>query len=308
MQRWRSWLGGPPIDANRIELPELMVGGNNRPPDVLPQEPKPMRLQQLARKVLNRLRSPASEAPKSYNRINAEDAASRLSLRDAKVLVVGANTGEDCREFIELGAREVHGLDVIDSVGSAFQHPRVTYHQESIENSSLPSDSFDLVYSFATMEHVPDVAAGYSEMARLLKPRGVLFSMASPLWYSPYGHHMGCFQGHPWVHVAFDHAGVIDYAKANGIDGERGHSIEDIVNYMLDPRYFNMKPAAEYVAALQGLPDLTVSENELLREDEALLGHPVGRQALALGYTPEQLLPVTHRVIAGKRPARPARR
>ena len=166
----------------------------------------------------------------------------------------------------------------------------------------VAGDSFDLVYSFATMEHVPDIAAGYAEMARLLKPGGVLYSMASPLWYSPYGHHMGCFQGHPWVHVAFDHEGVLDYARANGIDGERGRSLEHIVNYMLDQRHFNKTPAAEYVAALQGLPRITLLENELLREDEALLSHPVARQALALGYTPDQLLPVTHRVIAGKLP------
>ena len=43
-------------------------------------------------------------------------------------------------------------------------------------------------------------------------------------------------------------------------------------------------------------------ENELLREDETLLNHPLAQQVLSRGYTPDQLLPVTHRVILGKRP------
>jgi SAM-dependent methyltransferase len=260
------------------------------------------RVQHLARsfrsfplsKVIGRVPEP------TYNEINARDAASRLAIRNAKVLVVGANTGGDCREFIKLGAKEVHGLDVIDDVGSEFRHGRVTYHRQSIENTNLPSDSFDLVYSFATMEHVPDIVAGYTEMARLLKPGGVMYSMASPLWFSPYGHHMGCFQGHPWLHVVHDRQGILNYAKSHGIDGERGHSIEAIVNYMLDKTHFNMTPAREYREAILALENIGVMENSLLCEDASLLDHELGQRALALGYTADDLLSVTHRLIASK--------
>ncbi|MEK9281183.1 class I SAM-dependent methyltransferase [Bradyrhizobium sp. ISRA442] len=253
-----------------------------------------------AKRVMRRaLGIPASFAgSKSYNRINAEDAAARVNISTARVLVVGANTGEDCREFIELGAAEVHGLDVISEIGSAFAHNRVTYHRQSIEKADLPSRSFDLVYSFATMEHVPDIAAGYSEMARLVKPGGTIFSMASPLWYSPYGHHMSCFHGHPWVHVAFDRAGILDYARANKIDGERGHGIEGIVDYMLDASNFNMRHAREYDDAIRSLRNLEIIENSLLEEDQALLDHPLGQRLLASGFSRNQLLPVTHRLIA----------
>lgn len=259
-----------------------------------------MQLGHLARRAVNKIISRRA-LPKSYNRYNAEDAAGRVDISRASVLVVGANTGGDCREFIELGAREVHGLDVIQDVGAEFRHPSVTYHRQSIEQTSLSSDQFDLVYCFATMEHVPDIAAGYSEMARLLKPGGVLFSIASPLWYSPYGHHMACFEGHPWVHIALDQEGILRYAKQHNISGERGISIELIVEYMINPLHFNMRSAAEYTASVQELPNVTLFENELLREDERLLHHPLAAQLLARGYTANQLLPVTHRVIAGKR-------
>jgi SAM-dependent methyltransferase len=180
--------------------------------------------------------------PASYNEINAKDAASRLDIKRAKVLVVGANTGGDCREFIKLGANEVHGLDVVAEVGAEFKHPSVTYHRQSIERTDLTSDSFDLVYSFA-----------------------------SPLWFSPYGHHMGCFHGHPWVHVVYDRQGVIDYAKGNGIDGERGHSIEAIVDYMLDKTNFNMTPSIEYAEAVRSLKNMLIVENSLIREPSLIM-------------------------------------
>jgi len=257
-------------------------------------------IHQNAATIYRRLARSLSRKP-SYNEIHARDAASRLDIRRAKVLVVGANTGGDCREFIKLGANEVHGLDVIAHVGSKFKHRSVIYHQQSIERTDLPSSSFDLVYSFATMEHVPDVAAGYQEMARLLKPHGIIYSVASPLWFSPYGHHMGCFHGHPWVHLVYNRQGIIDYAKRNAIDGERGHSIEAIVDYMLNKAHFNMTPSIKYDEAVRSLENILIIENSLVREDIALLDHDLGQKALALGYTADELLSVTHRFIAGKR-------
>jgi ubiquinone/menaquinone biosynthesis C-methylase UbiE len=150
------------------------------------------------------------------------------------------------------------------------------------------------------MEHVPDIAAGFAEMARVLKPGGIIFSMASPLWFSPYGHHMGCFAGHPWIHVVFDREGILRYSKDNGIEGERGHSVDALLDYMLDRTQFNMRAAEEYLAATSNLPRIVPIENELLKEAESLLKHPLGRAAVERGYTADQLLSVTHRLIAGK--------
>jgi SAM-dependent methyltransferase len=237
----------------------------------------------------------------NYNDYNARDAADRVQISRSKVLVVGANTGEDCKRFIYLGAPEVHGLDVITNVGADFTHDRVTYHAQSIEKCDLPSNSFDLVYSFATMEHVPDIAAGYSEMARVVKPGGLIFSMASPLWNSPYGHHMGCFQGHPWIHLAFDTPGIIAYCQAQGITGERGRSVPTLLSYIMNRANFNMRSASEYEAAMLPLTSLDYIENELLKEDASLLEHPLGQKVLAKGFSAAELLSQTHRVIATKR-------
>lgn len=230
--------------------------------------------------------------PISYNRRHARDAARLVNIGSAKVLVVGANTGEDCREFIALGAKEVHGLDVLENVGSAFPHQRVVYHRQSIECTDLPSQSFDLVYSVATMEHVPDIAAGYAEMARLVKPGGAVYSVASPLWFSPFGHHMAGLEQHPWIHIVFNEQQIADYVRKHAIDG-----ISHNVPYMMNPDFFNRRKASEYAAATKNI-GLRVKHNDLLRENEGLLSHPLGISALKLGLSKEELLPVTHRFIA----------
>jgi SAM-dependent methyltransferase len=191
-------------------------------------------------------------------------------------------------------------LDVIEEIGRNYPHPTVTYHRQSIEKTTLPSDHFDLVFAVATMEHVPDVAAGFAEMARLVRPGGVIYSSAAPLWESPFGHHMGCFSDHPWVHLLFDQPSLVAYSRSHGIDGERGHPIEAIAAYMLAPEHFNMRPAGDYLAACSELPGLEIIENRLASEEPALLKHSLGKRAIAAGFSPESLLATRHLFVARK--------
>src|SRR5215469_16727085 len=104
-----------------------------------------------------------------YNRLHVRQAW-KLAGAPRSVLVVGANQGEDCRRFAELGAEEIHGIDVIENVGADFVDHRAVYHRGSIEACDLPDGRFDLVFATATMEHVHNIDAGFAEMARLTKP------------------------------------------------------------------------------------------------------------------------------------------
>ncbi len=226
------------------------------------------------------------------------------SIRGASVLVVGANDGTDCRRVIQRGADRVHGLDVLQKTGTAFRHPRVAYSRESIEECSLPSNSFDIAFAVATFEHVPDITAGWREMLRILKPGGTLFSVAAPLWESRYGHHMGCFEGHPWLHLALDRPAILAYSARNGITGERGHSVDSLLDYIFEPANFNMRPAADYLDAAGALEGATLARNDMDKDDPSLLEHPLGQLAISKGYAADSLLSVTHTLIA-KRVARP---
>jgi SAM-dependent methyltransferase len=70
----------------------------------------------------------------------------------------------------------------------------VTYQQEDATRLSLPPDSFDLVTSLSVIEHITDDAAAMREMARVLKPGGLLALTTSlaPDWQqaSTLEHHL----------------------------------------------------------------------------------------------------------------------
>jgi SAM-dependent methyltransferase len=259
-------------------------------------------LRAFARGFMQKATRASNAAPTyDYHEANATSAARLLDVTKSKVLVVGCNAGGDCKLFVDRGTPEVHGLDVIEQTGKEFPNERVTYHKQSIENCDLPSGYFDLVYSVATMEHVPDVKAGYSEMCRVTKRGGIIYSMASPLWNSPYGHHMSCFEGHPWVHLCFEPSEIVEYAKAQGIEGERGRAVEHIVGYMMNPAYFNRVSAETYLDAISLLPSLSLVENRIdAFDNKRLLNHKLAATARAKGYSDFELTGLTHRLIARK--------
>ncbi|MBY5689333.1 class I SAM-dependent methyltransferase [Rhizobium leguminosarum] len=235
-----------------------------------------------------------------YNRYNAVSAWELMDKAEPDVLVVGANTGKDCSYFIEFGAKSVTGLDVIEDIGKEYQHAKVRYVRESAEAMSFANESFDLVYCYATMEHVPDVASAFSEMARVVRKGGYIYSLAAPLWRSPLGHHMGEFEGSPWIHLVKSREEIIDYAIVHKLypsDERARHK----VNYMLNPEYFNMRPSSDYTRACESLEGFRFIHNEILMEDASMLSHPNGAAALKAGIPKEDLLGVTHRLIAQKR-------
>jgi SAM-dependent methyltransferase len=235
--------------------------------------------------------------PADLHFYHADYAAALVSMLDADVLVVGANTGEECRLFVDFGARRVHGIDVVDATGSGFSHPRVDYDRMSVEEMAFPDHSFDLVFAYATMEHVPDIELGFAEMARVTKPGGIVYSQAAPLWRSAYGHHKGdIFAGHPWIHLLMDADEILALCTAEGIDG--GGRIEHHVHYMLDPAHFNMRPAADYVAACEALTNVEIVANVLAMEDASLLTPEVERRLVARGIGRDEALAVSHTLVA----------
>jgi ubiquinone/menaquinone biosynthesis C-methylase UbiE len=53
----------------------------------------------------------------------------------------------------------------------------------------LPDESFDVVYSYNTFEHIPRPDAAVSEATRVLRPGGHLYLDFGPLYFSPFGLH-----------------------------------------------------------------------------------------------------------------------
>lgn len=136
-----------------------------------------------------------------------------------KVLEVGCSDGLVCDIFAQLGSGHITGIDVMDTVGCGFRNPAITYRAMDATKMEFPDQSFDITYSIATFEHVPDPYAVLSEMLRVTKIGGYCYVQAAPLYHSPFGHHMfAYFQDYPWIHMRKTPAQILDYMKQHGID------------------------------------------------------------------------------------------
>ena len=160
------------------------------------------------------------------------------------VLEVGRSDGLVCDIFSQLGAAHVTGIDVMRTVGCGFRDPRIDYRTMDAARLDFPDQTFDICYSIATFEHLPDPCKTLSEMLRVTKIGGYCYVQAAPLFHTPWGHHMfAYFQDYPWIHLRKSQAGIIDYMKQRGIDRavESDHAVscEDYLSGMLARNHVN---------------------------------------------------------------------
>jgi len=242
---------------------------------------------------------PNGELP-NYNLYHAKIAAKLVNIRGSIVLVVGANTGKDCEYFKDWGAREVHGLDVVEDTGTEYQAPGVFYHIESAEKMSFPDNVFDLVYCCATIEHIPRIDLAFHEMARVTKYGGFIYCVAAPLWNSPNGHHMGDLFGEPWIHLSKSREEILEHCHTKGIEQYNNQPIEAVVDYMLNPLFMNQIPAKYYVEVCSNLPNMKVVQNDLDLHPEDILQANVVAELIAKGYSSEELRASLHTYIGQK--------
>ncbi|ULU24773.1 bifunctional 2-polyprenyl-6-hydroxyphenol methylase/3-demethylubiquinol 3-O-methyltransferase UbiG [Dyella terrae] len=119
------------------------------------------------------------------NPVRASYVADRVNLRGARVADVGCGGGLLSEALAKAGAR-VTGIDLGDKV---IEIARLHMHESRLENPSLDIDyrvqssaelasaepeSFDVVCCMELIEHVPDPAALVSDLARMVKPGGVV--------------------------------------------------------------------------------------------------------------------------------------
>jgi ubiquinone/menaquinone biosynthesis C-methylase UbiE len=106
-----------------------------------------------------------------------------LSVQGKRILEVACGRGGFSRLLASKGA-VVCGADFSESAikiakEKLLRYPdladRVTYMQADAQNLPLDQESFDIVISCETIEHVPDQRAAVREMYRVCKPGGMLY-------------------------------------------------------------------------------------------------------------------------------------
>lgn len=195
--------------------------------------------------------------------------------RGKRVLVVGCNRGREVGLFLDAGAREVWGIDVMDEVGIEYPHERARYFRMSAEAMDLDDRMFEIVFCLATMEHIAHPEAAFPEISRVTAAEGFLYVVSAPLWHSRQGHHRGNIfdaDRYPWIHLRFEaemlkrmcETGEIEYAESVGdVAGE--------IEYMMSSAYFNKRPARDYVQICSELKEVVIERNDLDLEPDSVL-------------------------------------
>ena len=102
--------------------------------------------------------------------------------KNKSVLEIGTGVGTDARQLIARGA-SYNGINVDEGSTEATRRALRTFNlagQVSVMSATdmhFESATFDNIYSFGVLHHIPDVAAAISEIERVLKPGGFLLFM-----------------------------------------------------------------------------------------------------------------------------------
>ncbi len=108
-------------------------------------------------------------------------------IRGKRVLDAGCGTGELACLWASLGA-EVTAIDIVKpSLEIAQRTARaagvdITFHQGSLLEYPLPEQAFDIVSSHMVLHHTADPARSFANIARCVKPGGLIFICVFGLW------------------------------------------------------------------------------------------------------------------------------
>jgi SAM-dependent methyltransferase len=97
-----------------------------------------------------------------------------------RILVVGCGDGREARDLAKIFHAKVDAIDIDDRFIA--HDPDVTFHQMDAEILTFSDASFDLVFSFHALEHIPNPTKALVEMRRVLRD-GHIFIIGVPNRY-----------------------------------------------------------------------------------------------------------------------------
>ena len=110
------------------------------------------------------------------------DIFSKIDWRGKRVLEIGSGVGTDARKIIDKGGIYT-GINVdrgsTDTTSQALRVFSLPGFALQCDGTSLdfPDNTFDVVYSFGVLHHIPEVGKAVAEIHRVLKPGGELLVM-----------------------------------------------------------------------------------------------------------------------------------
>jgi len=89
---------------------------------------------------------------------------------------------------------------------------KIKFVEDDISKSSLPDNSFDVITSWETLEHIIDVDSAFANIRRILKPDGIAVHQYNP-FFSLNGGHSLCTIDFLWGHCRLNQKDVLRYFK-----------------------------------------------------------------------------------------------
>ncbi len=166
-----------------------------------------------------------------------------LPLEEKSILEVGCGDGGIVKAFGERS--KCIGIDIFerrDEKGRPMlEKNNINYKIYDGKQFPFPDNHFDIVCSFATMEHFSDPDNVLKEMKRVLKNEGKILISFAPFYY-PLGSHLYRYIFIPWCHIIFPKKSLLKaYHKLSG----RWYPFDRNLNKMSHKRFMGMIASTE---------------------------------------------------------------
>ncbi|MEM1331309.1 MAG: class I SAM-dependent methyltransferase [Planctomycetota bacterium] len=243
------------------------------------------------------------------------------SVEGARVLVVGAEDGAEALALLARGAATVTGTDhgdafvddarrrerdevrqrVVavakeaaaalswDSDHLARVHEGVRYEIDDLCDSSLPDGAFDLIVSWQTLEHIPDVPAAMRETSRLLAPGGLAYHEYNP-FFAIDGGHTPVTLDFAWGHARLDRADIARFLREH-----RSEEADEAMSFL--DSALNGASQRDVRSAIEAAGLETCAWIPRFRPEDALGVTPEILGAVQRLYPSVQLIDLTSRIV-----------
>jgi SAM-dependent methyltransferase len=133
-------------------------------------------------------------------------------------LEIGANDGMVLRAVAAEGHLAI-GVDIeAGNLDARARSAGVHFIRTDATQLCFADESFDVVFTFATFEHLPDPESTFAEIARVLRKGGVAYIDFAGLGWSPHGAHMYKTFGVPYITALFTRETIDRYVAAHQLD------------------------------------------------------------------------------------------
>jgi len=160
----------------------------------------------------------------------------------------------------------LHGMMWQDGLEAALARLPIRFQVADATKLALATDSFDLVISGSVLEHVKPLDKALAEMARVLRPGGLMFHAIDPFYWLR-GCHKAAMVDIPWAHARLSASEVYRFVRA--YEGEERAAavvgtLDSLNQYTLE-QYRDIF-ATPPIQVLQWKEKHNRKEEELLRE------------------------------------------